>query len=215
VVVLGLGARPRVGLALDAGIPVGPAGGIVVDDRMHTPVDGVWAAGDCVESLHRVSGRPAVVALGTHANRQGRVVGSNVTGADDTFPGVLGTAITRFGDLEIGRTGLTLAEADRLGIPATGTTTTTSSLPHYMPGATPVQVLVVADPSDGRLLGAQIVGGAGSAKRIDVFATALWNQMTVHELADVDLSYAPPFSPVYDPVAMAAGRASVELRRHG
>lgn len=211
LVVLGLGVRPRVELATAAGIPVGEVGGIVVDDRMHTPVEGVWAAGDCVESRHRVSGRAAVVALGTHANKQGRVVGTNVTGGDATFGGVLGTAITRFGELEIGRTGLTLAEAERLGIPAVASETRASTRPHYMPDASVVDLLLVVDPSGGRLLGAQVVGGPGAGKRIDVLATALWNGMTVAELADADLSYAPPFSPVFDPVALAAGRAAVAL----
>ncbi len=208
LVVIGLGVRPNAGLARAAGIGVGEAGGIVVDDHLRTGTPHVWAAGDCVESRHRVTGRSVVVALGTHANKQGRVVGTNIAGGDAAFGGVLGTAITRFKGVEIARTGLTEREAADAGLDAIGVTTQASSRAHYYPGAEPMKIRVVAERGTGRLLGAQIVGGEGSGKRIDVLATALWNDMTVAEVGGMDLSYAPPFSPVWDPVLLAAGKAA-------
>ena len=208
VVVVGLGARPNAALATAAGIPVGDSGGILVDRRQRTPVDHVWAAGDCVESFHRVSRRGVNIALGTHANKQGRVAGTNLGGGYATFGGVLGTAITRVGDLEVARTGLNESEADAGGFEFVTSTTTATSRAGYYPGAEPVTVKLVAERGSGRLLGGQIVGGSGAAKRIDVVATALWNEMTVADMGGMDLAYSPPFSPVWDPVLLAAGRAA-------
>jgi len=210
--VLGLGARPNTELAAAAGLPIGPAHGIVVDSRMHTPTDGVWAAGDCVESRHRLTGEPVVVALGTHANKQGRVLGTNVAGGDARFPGVIGTAITRFCETEIGRTGLTEAQAAAAGIEVLATTSKSRTRAHYYPGGTPVTTKLLTRRADGVLLGAQVVGGPGAGKRIDVLATAIWVGMTAEDLSMSDLSYAPPFSPVWDPVALAAGVAARDLR---
>ncbi len=209
--VVGLGVRPNVELARAAGIRLGEAGGIAVDARLRTSLPNVWAAGDCVESRHRVSGRPVVIALGTHANKQGRAAGTCIAGGDAAFAGVLGTAITRFGELEIGRTGLGEREAAAAGFDAFSTVTEASSRAHYFPGAQPMRIKLVAERGSGRLLGAQIVGLGESAKRIDVLATALWNRMTVQEIGEMDLSYAPPFAPVWDPVLLAAGRAAAAL----
>ncbi len=211
IVVIGLGVRPNADLARAAGIGVGASGGIAVDDHMRTDTPHVWAAGDCVESHHRMTGRTVVVALGTHANKQGRVVGTNIAGGDASFGGVLGTAITRFRDVEIARTGLTEKEAAAAGLAAIGVTTEATSRAHYYPGAQAMKIKVVVERATGRLLGAQIVGGADAGKRIDVLATALWNSMTVAEVAKMDLSYAPPFSPVWDPVLLAAGKAAAEI----
>ena len=211
IVLIGLGVRPNAELAQAAGIGVGEAGGIVVDDHLRTSTPHVWAAGDCVESRHRITGRAVVVALGTHANKQGRVAGTNIGGGDAAFGGVLGTAITRFRGLEIARTGLTEREAGAAGFDAIGVTTEASSRAHYYPGAQPMKIKIVAERGTGRLLGAQIVGGEGAGKRIDVLATALWNAMTVAEVGGMDLSYAPPFSPVWDPVLLAAGKAASKI----
>ncbi len=208
LVVIGLGVRPNAELARAAGIGVGASGGIQVDDHLRTDTPHIWAAGDCVESRHRMTGRCVVVALGTHANKQGRIVGTNLGGGDAAFGGVLGTAITRFHDTEIARTGLTEQEAAAADLHAIGVTTEASSRAHYYPGAEPMKIKLVVERGTGRLLGAQIVGGAGAGKRIDVLATALWNRMTVAEVAGMDLSYAPPFSPVWDPVLLAAGKAA-------
>ncbi len=212
VAVLGIGVRANSALAKGAGIAVGDAGGILVDDRMHTPTDGVWAAGDCVESRNRVTGESMVVALGTHANKQGRVLGTNLGGGSATFPGLIGTAVTKFRGLEIGRTGITEADARRLSWDVVASTAQSKTRAGYYPGAEPVTVKLITDRSDGRLLGAQVIGGIGAGKRIDPLAVAVWCEMGVEELSMVDLSYAPPVSPVWDPVVFAAGVAARDLR---
>ncbi len=207
LVVLGLGVRPNVALARDAGIPLGPSGGIAVDHRMRTQVPGVWAAGDCVESIHRLSGQRVVVALGTHANKQGRVAGVNLGGGYATFPGVIGTAITKVCDVEVARTGLSEAEAEAAGYRFVSAAVDSTTRAGYFPGAQPIRVKLVAEKRTGRLLGAQVVGRNDAAKRIDVLATAIWNEMHVDDVLSLDLSYAPPFSPVWDPVLIAARKA--------
>ncbi|MPQ98734.1 flavoprotein oxidoreductase [Modestobacter sp. I12A-02628] len=212
LVVLGLGMGPEVALADAAGLQLGVTGAIDVDatqrSRSHRQVS---AAGDCAQTFSRITGEAAHVALGTHANRQGRVAGSVIGGRPARFGGVLGTAITKVGDLEIGRTGLSSAEAESAGFAYTTETVQSTTRAGYYPGATGITVKVLAERGSGRLLGAQVLGGAGAGKRVDVFATALWAGLTTDELAAADLSYAPPFSPVYDPVSVAArvaGRSS-------
>ena len=211
IVILGLGVRPNIALAREAGIAIGKKGGIVTDARMETSVGGVWAAGDCVESVDRITGLSVVVALGTHANKQGRVVGINATGGDVRFPGVVGTAVSKICVYEVARVGLTEREAADLDRDVVAATIESTSRAGYYPGAAPLKVKVVADRPGGRMVGAQIVGAEGAAKRIDVLATAIWNRMTVDEVASLDLSYAPPFSPVWDPVLVAARKAADEL----
>jgi NADPH-dependent 2,4-dienoyl-CoA reductase/sulfur reductase-like enzyme len=207
LVVLGLGVRPNVALAEEAGIPLGTSGGVAVDARMRTGVAGVWAAGDCVESVHRLSGQRVVVALGTHANKQGRVAGINIGGGYATFPGVIGTAITRVCDLEAARTGLSSAEAEAAGYSFVRAAVDSTTKAGYFPGAAPIRVTMIAERRSGRLLGAQIVGREAAAKRIDALAICIWNEMTVDEILSLDLSYAPPFAPVWDPVLIAARKA--------
>ena len=211
IVILGLGVRPNIALAREAGIAIGEKGGIVTDARMETSIGGVWSAGDCVESMDRVTGLPIVVALGTHANKQGRVVGINATGGDVRFPGVVGTAVSKICVYEVARVGLTEREAADLDLDVVAAKIESTSRAGYYPGAAPIKVKVVAERPAGRLVGAQIVGAEGAAKRIDVLATAIWNRMTVDEVASLDLSYAPPFSPVWDPVLVAARKAADEL----
>ncbi|MEX1177012.1 MAG: FAD-dependent oxidoreductase [Nitriliruptor sp.] len=207
VVVLGTGARPNSDLARAAGIPTGPTGGIRVDVRQRTGVDRVWAAGDCAEVHHLVTRRPAAIALGTIANKTGRVAGINLGGGYETFPGVLGTAITKVCGLEVSRTGLGESEARTAGYEPVCTVVESTTTAGYWPTAEPIAVKMIAERHTGRLLGAQIVGEAGSGKRIDVLATALWNRMHVDDLLHVDLSYAPPFAPVWDPVLIAARKS--------
>ena len=211
LVILGLGVEPNSGLARDAGIPVGASGGIAVDDHVRAGIDGIYAAGDCSETFHRVSRRPVVVALGTHANKQGRVAGINATGGDAVFPGVLGTAASKICKYEVARTGLNEREAAAAGFDAVAVSIDTTTRAGYYPDAAPIRVRVVAERGTGRLLGAQIVGEEGAAKRVDVLAAAIWNDMTVDEVASMDLSYAPPFAPVWDPTLMAARRAAAAL----
>ncbi len=160
----------------------------------------MWAGGDCVEVHHRLSHQGVAIALGTHANKHGRIIGTNLAGGYGAFPGVIGTAISKVCSLEIGRTGLGEAEARAAGYGYVTTTIESTNVAGYFPGAETMTVKVLAEQRTGTLLGAQIVGRADSAKRIDVFATAIWHSMDVEEMTFMDLSYAPPFSPVWDAV---------------
>ena len=204
LVVLGLGVTPNGELAGEAGAQIGARGALVVDRRQRTTLEGVYAAGDCCESLHLVSGRTTYVALGTVANKQGRVAGINLGGGYATFPGVVGTAITKVCALEVARTGLTEREAAAEGFEAVATSIDTTTIAGYMPEAKPMTVKLVGERGTGRLLGAQIVGEDRSAKRIDTLATALHARLRVDELIDLDLAYAPPFSSTWDPIHIAA-----------
>jgi NADPH-dependent 2,4-dienoyl-CoA reductase/sulfur reductase-like enzyme len=209
VVVTCTGVRPAAGLLADAGARTGPGGAVLVDDRMRTSLPGVWAAGDCVAPYHRVLGAPAFVPLGPTANKTGRVAGTVAAGGDARFAGIVGTAVVKVFDLEVARTGLTLAEARTAGLPAIAADVVSRSRAKYYPGVRPLHVRVVHEPG-GRLLGAQFVGTEGAAKRVDVVATALHAGLSVDDLADLDLSYAPPYAPVYDPVITAALAAQRE-----
>lgn len=210
LVLLALGSRPQVELAKSAGIPLGATGAVAVDDHQRTAIDGVWAAGDCAEAHHRVSGQPVNLHLGTVANKAGRIAGINLGGGDASFPGVLGTAITKVGDLEISSTGLTEWHAAEAGIKAVSATIKSTTAAHYWPGSSRMHIKVIAEESAGRLIGAQIVGGPGAGKRIDVVATAIWAGLPAAELAWTDLSYSPPFSGVWEPVHIAARKVAVK-----
>ena len=207
LVVMGGGATPNSELAASAGIPIGDTRAVEVDDRQHTSVDGVWAAGDCAEATHRVTGRPVNFQLGTVANKQGRVAGINLGGGDARFPGVLGTAITRVFDLEVSRTGIDPREAADAGLDVFQGRVESTTTAGYMPEAAAMTVAVTVD-HDGVMVGGQIVGGRTAGKRIDTLATAIWARMRGHDFAMADLSYAPPFSGTWDPVAIAARRAA-------
>jgi NADPH-dependent 2,4-dienoyl-CoA reductase/sulfur reductase-like enzyme len=207
VVVLGLGVRPNVALAEGAKIPLGESGAISVDERMRTEAEGIWAAGDCVETFHRVSRKPFHVALGTVANRQGRVAGINLGGGAATFPGVVGTAVSKICELEVARTGLQEKELRELGWEFETARIESRTRAHYFPGSGKITVKILWEKRSGRLVGGQIVGVEGAAKRIDVLALAVTLGLTAQDLVDMDLSYAPPFSPVWDPVQTAARTA--------
>lgn len=216
IVVLGTGVRPESTLAAAAGLPLGASGGLRVDGDMGVPGHAdVWAGGDCVETFHRVSRQWVHVPLGTHANKQGRVIGENVSGGSLTFPGVVGTAVSKVCDLEIARTGLGEAEATAAGLRFEAVTVEATTTAGYLPAARPMTLKMLAERGSGRLLGVQIVGREGSAKRIDTCAVALWNEMTVEEIIGLDLGYAPPFSPVWDPVLVAARAAVSRLALQG
>lgn len=211
IVILGLGVRPNTALAEAAGIPLGEKGSIRVNERMETGVAGIWAAGDCAESFHLVSRRPIHIALGTVANRHGRVAGINLGGGYATFPGVVGTAVTKICQVEVARTGLQEEELRNLGIEWVSAVIKSRTKAGYFPGSGEITVKVLAERGSGRLLGGQIVGMEGSAKRIDVLATALHAGFTVEEMINLDLGYAPPFSPVWDPVVIAAREVAKKL----
>ena len=205
VVVLGLGVRPNTALAREAGLPLGDHGGLRTNVQMQVlGQDHVWAGGDCVEVLNMVSGQYQHMPLGTHANKHGRVIGHNLAGSYATFPGVVGTAVSKVCHLEIARTGLRERDAERAGFAYVTVTVQSGTKAGYFPGTQDMTIKMTAERRSGRLLGVQIVGYQGSAKRIDTAATALWNRMTVEDMTALDLGYAPPFSPVWDPVAIAA-----------
>ncbi|WP_327190879.1 FAD-dependent oxidoreductase [Streptomyces xinghaiensis] len=209
LVVLGLGVRPETRLAREAGLPLGASGGLLTDLAMRVRgEENVWAGGDCVEVLDLVSGRTRHIALGTHANKHGQVIGSNVGGGYATFPGVVGTAVSKVCDLEIARTGLLEAQARQAGLDFVTVTIESTSRAGYYPGARPMTVKMLAERRTGRLLGVQIVGREGAGKRVDVAAVALTAGMTVEQMTALDLGYAPPFSPVWDPVLVAARKAT-------
>ncbi|MFJ7193525.1 FAD-dependent oxidoreductase [Streptomyces bacillaris] len=216
VVVLGIGVEPEAELARAAGLAVGPHGGILTDLAMRAVGhENIWAGGDCVEVLDLVAGRTRHIALGTHANKHGQVIGSNVGGGYGTFPGVVGTAVSKVCDLEIARTGLREKDARAVGLRYVTATIESTQRAGYYPGAKPMTVKMIAEHRTGRLLGVQIVGREGSAKRVDVAAVALTAGMTVEQMTALDLGYAPPFSPVWDPVLVAARKTVAAVRGAG
>jgi len=216
VVVLGLGVRPETTLARAAGLPLGEHDGLLTDLSMrvrgHTDI---WAGGDCVEVLDLVSGRERHVALGTHANKHGQVIGQVIGGGYATFPGVVGTAVSKVCDLEVARTGLREKEAHAAGLQFVTVTIESTSRSGYYPEAAPMTVKMLAERRTGRLLGVQIVGREGAGKRVDIAAVALTARMTVEQMTALDLGYAPPFSPVWDPVLVAARKASLAVQQRG
>jgi NADPH-dependent 2,4-dienoyl-CoA reductase/sulfur reductase-like enzyme len=207
LVILGLGVEPNSDLAADAGIEVGVRDAIVVDRRQRTSVEGIWAAGDCCQSRSVVTGDPVYVALGTVANKQAQVAGINIAGGYATFPGVAGTAITKLCSLEIGRSGVNEREAKAAGFDYVVAKIDSTTRAGYYPGAGTITVKLLVERITGRILGGQVVGNEGTAKRIDVLATAITAAMTAQDVVYLDLSYAPPFSPLWDPVQQAARRA--------
>ncbi|MET9534820.1 FAD-dependent oxidoreductase [Streptomyces sp. NPDC006649] len=216
VVVLGIGVEPQTGLAADAGLPLGEYGGLLTDLSMRVRGHrNIWAGGDCVEVLDLVSGRNRHIALGTHANKHGQIIGANAGGGYGTFPGVVGTAVSKVCDLEIARTGLREKDADAAGLRYVTATIESTNSAGYYPGAALMTVKMLAELRTGRLLGTQIVGREGAAKRVDIAAVALTAGMTVEQMVSLDLGYAPPFSPVWDPVLVAARKAVTAVRRAG
>lgn len=204
LVVLGLGVQPNSELAADAGIGLGARRAVAVDRRQRTDAEGVWSAGDCATAFHRVSQRPVNVALGTVANKAGKVAGVNLGGGYATFGGVVGTAITKVCEVGIARTGLSETEARDAGFEPVAATIETTVGASYMADPGWAHVKLLAERGTGRLLGGQIVGTQSSAKRIDTVAMALWARLSVQDLLEADLAYAPPFSSVWDPVQQAA-----------
>ncbi|MBN2578045.1 MAG: FAD-dependent oxidoreductase [Pirellulales bacterium] len=204
MVVLAVGVRPNVGLAREAGLEIGTTGAIRVDDHMRTSDPDVYAAGDCVESVDLVTGRPCFVPLGSTANKQGRVAAVNLCGGEDVFPGVLGSTVCKVFNYCVARTGLTETAAKQLGYEATTALAPGPDRAHYMPGAAPLLLKLVVDRKTRKLLGAQAIGPGAGDKRIDVAAMALTAGMTIDQLANVDLCYAPPYAPAMDNIITAA-----------
>jgi len=205
--VLAVGLQPNVEIAVEAGVELGRTGAIRVDERMETNLSGVYAAGDCAEALHLVTGRPAYIPLGTTANKMGRVAGANAAGGRDRFGGVVGTAIVNVFGMGVAITGLSVEQARREGFAPVSARITARSRQSYF-GGRPITVELVADSGTRRLLGGSVWGEEGVEGRINVIATALHNRMRVEDIEQLDLAYAPPFATVWDPVLIAAQQLS-------
>ena len=214
MVVVATGVRPDSDLARTAGVQLGQNGAIRVSRRMETNVPGIYAAGDCAETWHRLRNAYTYLPLGTTSHKQGRVAGENAIGGDAVFAGVVGTQVVKVFELVIGRTGLLDHEAREVGFDPLTAQSEFWDHKAYYPGAKKVWLRVTGDRSSGRLLGAQIVGSWRSeiSKRLDVFATALFHGMAVEGLNELDLSYTPPLSSPWDPVQMSAQAWSHALR---
>ena len=203
-VLMSLGIRPQVELAKQAGLRIGETGAIWINEKMETSAKGIYAAGDCVETTHLITGKKVWIPLGSTANKQGRVVGVNVCGGNATFPGVMGTTVFKTFDFNVAKTGLNMREAEKEGFHPIQAIVRGHDRAHYYPGKKESTLKVIADKETGRILGGQAIGEGPSDKFIDILAMALHAKMTCRELGNVDLAYAPPFSPVLSPIIVAA-----------
>ena len=216
-VILGMGGKPNLKVAISAGCEVGTSGGLVVDPQMRTTVPNVWAAGDCVESLDLIAGLRRNVQLGTHANKQGKIAGANLisvfAGEAPTaaFPGIVGTAVTKVCDWQIARTGLLLADAAEAGIDYEVVTFKGTARADYMKDPGVVHIKMMAERGTGRMLGTQMIGTGNVAKRIDVAATWCHLRVPVQQAQLFDLSYAPPFGGVWDLLQVGARKLTAQL----
>lgn len=203
LVIMSVGIKPNTRLAQDAGLSMGTTGGIVVDEYMQTNDPDIYAGGDCIESINIVTGKSTLFPMGSAANKQGRAAGANAMGRHIAVKGFTGTVIVKVFDLAVGKTGLSEKEAMEHGFSPLVTYVLAGHHAGYYPGAKGLRIKTVSDKNTGRLLGAQVVGQEGVDKRIDVFATAIYNKMTQDELLQLDLAYAPPYSAARDPVIVA------------
>lgn len=201
------GVRPASALAEKAGLETGLMGGIVVDEGMQTGDPRIWACGDCVQMKNRITGKPCYVPLGTTANKQGRVAGENAAGGRAAFKGVLGSMVTKVFEQYIAATGLTEEQAREVGFQTASSVIEKLDKASYYPGGRETRLCLIFERGTGRLLGAQGIGGESVAGRINTLAAAITCSMTVEEINELDLVYAPPVAPVYDPILIAASQA--------
>lgn len=204
VVIVAVGVRPNVSLAREAGLEIGETGTIKVNSRMQTSDPDIYAGGDCAEDTHMITGKKMFLAMGSIANKHGRVIGENLCGADVQFRGVLGTAVIQLLDMNVGKTGLNEKEAKQAGYDVVTTMTTGHDRPHYMPNSKLITIKLIADVNSRKILGIQAFGEGDIAKRIDVVAAVLAFDGTIDDLFDIDLAYAPPFNNPIDNAAVAA-----------
>lgn len=213
IVIIAIGVRPNVNLAKEVGINLGTTGAIAVDSRMETSVPGIYAAGDCCETVNRITSQPTWMPLGDIANLQGRVAGENAAGGNASFPGVFGTAIFKTFKLTVAITGLSEQSALQSGFDPISIVTTGSDRARYYPGKQDFTLKLIGNRKDGGLLGAQIIGLASVDKMIDIAATALLGKLTCADLENADLAYSPPFSPVLSPIIVAASILNNKLNK--
>ncbi|MCP4118283.1 MAG: FAD-dependent oxidoreductase [Desulfobacteraceae bacterium] len=211
MVIVASGVTPNSRLATDAGLDSGPSGAVAVDDRLKTSDPHIYSAGDCADAIHVVTGGKCWIPLALRANRAGWAVADNVCGIETRLPGVVGTAVFKMFSLEIARTGLTVKEARAAGFDPVEVVVRTRSKAHGHKGSSTIYTAMAGDRRTGRLLGVQMVGHGGVAHRINAPAVALHNSMDVQGFAQVDLAYAPPFGPVWDPVLTAANQLLKKL----
>jgi NADPH-dependent 2,4-dienoyl-CoA reductase/sulfur reductase-like enzyme/rhodanese-related sulfurtransferase len=204
IVLLSLGVRPNTTLAKEAGLTIGPTGGIAVNEYLQTSDPDIYAGGDCAEMVNLITKRKVLVPLGSTANKHGRIIGTNVTSGKDTFPGVVGTGVVKVFDYNVGRTGLNEAQAKDAGYEIVTSLVPSEDHATYYPGAKDIMVKLIAEKSSGKLLGGQVVGPGDAVKRVDVLATSLMLGATVNDLANLDLAYAPPYNSAMDPLHHAA-----------
>lgn len=203
-VLISSGIRPNVDIAVDAGINLGDSGAIKVNSRMETNIEDIYACGDCIEEVYAMTGTPAWIPLGSTANKEGRCAAMNLCGFADDFPGVLGSAVTKYFGLTISRTGFTETFAKQNGFDVVSILVTKHDKAGYMPDVENVTIKLIADKRNHKLLGGQAVGCGDADKRINALATAIFEGMTVEQLSDADITYAPPFSTSIDPLLFAS-----------
>ncbi len=218
--VVAVGVEPNTQFAVKAGVHSTKTGHLLVDDNMHTNFHDVWAAGDCVAARHLVTGRPTPMALALPSNRMGKVAGDNIAASlskipapSMSFPGVLGTQVTRVHGLAFAQTGITETEAKKEGMDPVAYLVESKTKAGYMPGVADMALKLVAEPGTGKLLGCQLAGPEEVALRINTAAVAIQAGLTAKKLAEVETAYAPPFSPVYDPIVVAAAELAKLVRK--
>jgi NADPH-dependent 2,4-dienoyl-CoA reductase/sulfur reductase-like enzyme len=211
MVLVAVGVRPNSELAATAGLELGSAGAIAVDGQMRSTRDNIYAAGDCADAFHVVSGQRAWIPLALRANRAGWAVADHLCGRPVDLPGITGTSVFKVFDMQVARTGLTVSQAHAAGFQPQSVTIKTHSRSHLYPGGSELKVHMVGDSATGRLLGVQMVGRESAAHRINAAAVALHANMTVPQLMQCDLAYAPPFGGVWDPLLIAANQLTKKL----
>lgn len=204
IVIIAAGVIPNTEVAAEAGIELGVSNAIRVDNRMQTNMKDIYAAGDCIENYNVVSRNYCWVPLGSSANKEGRCAAINIAGQYDAFPGILGSAVTRYGDLTISLTGLTETEAQKHGFDTICATMTKKDKAGYMPEAENITLKLVVDKRSHRILGAQAIGGGDADKRVNTVASAITAEQTLDGFLHTDMTYAPPFSTALDPLLSAA-----------
>ena len=211
MVILAAGVQPNSALAREAGLPIGETGGILVNENLRTADHDIYAAGDCVETRDLVTGRPLYHSMGSMANKMGRVVANAICGVPDRFPGVVGTAICKVFDYSVARTGLSETQARRLGLDVETVLAPGPDRAHFMPNSRPLLLKIVVERDSRRLLGAQAIGLGEAHRRIDTAAMALTARMTIDDIANADLTYAPAYSPAMDNLLTACNVARNKL----
>ena len=206
MVLAAVGIKPNSELAADAGLDLGPSRSIAVDKALRTSDQAIYAAGDCADAFHVVTGQRAWIPLALRANRAGWAVADNVTGKGVELPGIVGTVVFKVFDMQVARTGLCVPEAEEAGFDPVETVIKSRSRAHAHPNTSTIWVQLVGDKTSGRLLGAQLVGKEGAAHRVNAPAVALHAKMTVEDFSQSDLAYAPPFGPTWDPMLVAANQ---------